>query len=206
MFWYSIINWCLILYEEELIQLKMKRLFLLFILWFFFKTSISQISDFIILKKDHKTIKSFFAGSHISFKTADGIYTGQINAIREDSIFLTQFDIRQVSTNLGIYFLDTVATYKIVFNYKDIINVPKENTKGFNRAGSGASLFGGGIIITAVGLGTWAFTKRDSEYYSSPVLVGSGAALAGMGYLLLKWNNSKYIIGKKYQLEYVKVK
>lgn len=167
---------------------------------------VSQPSDFIVVKKDQRTIKSFFAGSNITFQTDAGYYSGQITSIKKDSLFINQYDVRQVPTNLGVYVLDTVATYRLAFNYRDITNIENQKRKGFDWAASGGSLFGGGILITAVGLGTWIFAKPGTQYHASPVLVISGAALAGIGYLLLRSKSNKYRIGKKYQVAYVRVK
>jgi len=184
----------------------MKSALLFFIASFFIATVLSQPSDFLIIKKGQRTVKSFFAGSHIGFETDKGFYEGQINAIQKDSLFLTQFDIRQVMTTLGFYTVDTIASYRLSFSYKDIIKIPIQKRRGFDLASSGGSLFGGGVLITAFGLGTWIFTKSGSRYYASPTLVISAAALAAVGYLLMRSNSSKYTIGKKYRLEYIKVK
>lgn len=184
----------------------MKIVFLIFIFLLACVICFSQTSDFIVLKKDQHTIKSFFAGSNIIFKTTYGIYQGEISLIKKDSLYINQYDIRQIPTNLGVYMLDTVATYRLRFNYKEIIKIESVDKKGFDLTASGGSLFGGGILITAVGLGTWAFTKQGTQYHASPALVISGAALAGAGYLLLNAHSSKYKIGEKYQLVYVKVK
>lgn len=186
--------------------MKMKNFFFFFTAFLFYLNCFSQPSDFIILKKDQRTLKSFFAGSHIAFETDRGIYSGQITLVKNDSLFINQYDIRQVPTNLGVYMLDTIAMYRLGFNYSNIIKIENEARRGFNLAASGASLFGGGVLITAVGLGTWIFTKPGTQYYASPALVITSAALGGIGYLLLKSNSSNYSIGKKYQLEYVKVK
>ena len=184
----------------------MKSVFLFFISSFIYYSCLSQPSDFIILKKDNRTIKSFFAGSMIGLQTTNGFYSGIITAVKKDSLFINQYDVRQVPTNLGVYVLDTMATYRLKFNYKEIIKIENQKRKGFNWAASGGSLLGGGILITAVGLGTWAFTKPGTQYHASLALVIGGAALAGIGYLLLKSNGYYYAIGKKYRLEYIKVK
>lgn len=183
----------------------MKSFVFLAIISCIYTAGLSQPSDFIVLKKHHQTVKSFFAGSNISFATTDGYYLGQITSIKKDSLFINQYDVRQRQTNLGVYVLDTVATYRLVFNYKDILKIGREKRKGFNWSASGESLFYGGILITAVGLGTWIFTKPGTEYHASPLIVISGAALAGIGYVLLRSNNTSSI-GKKYHLEYIKVK
>lgn len=204
MFWNSFIGWCYFFYEATAIAMKI--FIILFLASFITSKCLSQPSDFIVLKKNGKSIKSFFTGSNISFETDKGFYAGQISAIQKDSIFLTQYDIQQVLTRLGVTVLDTIAAYRLVFNYKEIINIGNQKRKGFNLSATGSSLFGGGILITAFGLGTWIFTKPGTEYHASPALVISAAALGGIGYLLLKSNGSVYSIGKKYQLEYIKVK
>lgn len=76
----------------------------------------------------------------------------------------------------------------------------------FNWVGSGGALLGGGILLTTVGLGTWLFTKPNSRYYASPYLVGGAAVLGGIGYLLIKSGNKEMKLGKKYSLEYIRVK
>lgn len=184
----------------------MKTLFLFFISSFIYAAVLSQPSDFIVIKKDQRTVKSFFAGSNIGFETDRGYYSGQITSIKKDSLFMNQYDIRQMPTNLGVYVLDTVATYRLAFNYKEILKIEKQKKRGFDWASSGGNLLGGGVLITAVGLGSWIFTKSGSVSHASPALVIGGAALAGAGYLLLRSSNAGYAIGKKYQLQYISVK
>ncbi len=175
-----------------------------FLLLISFK-AFAQNADFIILKKSDKRVKTFFAGSQIQFETAAGFYAGQINYIKKDTIYLLQFDIRPIPTNMGVIVWDTLATYRLQFNYKDILAVGSQNKSGFNGSASGGSLFGGGLLLATVGLGTWFFTKPGTQYYASPYLVGGAAILAGAGYLLLKGNSGNYKIGKKYSLEYISV-
>jgi hypothetical protein len=184
----------------------MKNIIVFIIAAFISASCCSQTSDFIILKKNGKTVKSFFAGSNINFETNKGYYSVQINIIQRDSLYVTQYDVRKVPTNLGIYVLDTIASYPLKFSYKEITKIDNDKSKRFDIKASGYSLFYGGTLLTAVGLGTWLFTKAGTEYYASPSLVIGGAALASIGYLLLKSNNSSYSIGKKYRLDYIKVK
>lgn len=173
---------------------------------FIYTAVFSQPSDFLIIKKGQRSIKSFFAGSNIAFETDKGFYEGQINAIQKDSLFLTVFDIKQVMTNFGFYILDTIATYQLTFNYKDIIKIPIQKRRGFDWKATGYTFFYGGILITGFGLGTWIFTRPKTQYHAAPSLVISSAILAGIGYLLVRDHRTKYTIGKKYRLEYVKVK
>lgn len=183
----------------------MKGLFLLPIVFFFSFTCLCQSSDFIILKKNQRTIKSYFADSPIEFTSVDGYHSGQISSIQNDSFYLNEYDIRQMPTTLGVYILDTVAVYKTPFYYKDILMFGARRTKGFNWGASGLALVGGAILIVGAGLISWIFTKPGTTYHASPALVGGAAALGGAGYLIYKLSSKGIKIGKKYQLNYVSV-
>ena len=183
----------------------MKRLFIFFASFLIMSFCKAQSSDILILKKNLRTVKTFFPGNEINLTTASGFYTGTITSINRDTIFIIQYDIRQRPSNLGVYFLDTVATYRYGINYKQVTALNKDYNKKFNWSGSGGALFGGGILLTTVGLGTWIFAKPDTRYYASPYLIGSAALLAGIGYLLMKSGSKGLQIGKKYSLQYVHV-
>src|SRR5205085_9363945 len=139
------------------------------------------------------------------FSTSLRNYSCRIDAVNKDFINLLEYDVRQVPTNLGVYILDTVATYHSAIYYKDILKIHNER-KGFNFAASGASLLGGGILLTTIGLGTWIFTKEGDQYHASPKLVIGSAILGIAGYAILKLNGNNYPIGKKYQLQYIRTK
>ncbi len=162
-------------------------------------------SDLLILKKKNRTEKTFFPGSEINFSTSTGTYNAYITSIERDSVFLIQYDIRQVPTNLGVYVLDTVGRYRFGINYRDITGFGKTNNK-FDWTASGGALFGGGVLLTTVGLGTWIFAKPNTRYYARPFLVIGAAALAAVGYVMLKSHGKGKPIGKKYKLQYIKVK
>jgi len=164
-----------------------------------------QTSDFLILKKKERTLQTYFPGSEMVFNTSTKNYDAIIKSINRDSVFLVQYDIRQVPTTLGVYIMDTVGTYPIVVNYKEIVGFGKDKNKRFDWSGSGGALFGGGILLTTVGLGTWIFTKSNTQYHASPYLIGGAALLAAIGYLLGKTNSKELILGKKYSLEYIPV-
>jgi hypothetical protein len=173
----------------------------LFILLFITANIFAQPSDFITLKKKGRTIKTFFAGSNISFITTGGAnFNVQINNIRNDSIFVTEFIIVQVPTRLGVYVLDTLARYKYSFNYREIGTIYNEK-KGFSFSGSGASLMGGGLLLVVLS-GVNYLVNRSN--FSLP-LMGAAAGLGLTGYLLTRLQTTNYKIGKKYQLNYISV-
>lgn len=185
----------------------MMRTLSVFFLSIFFSSLCAAQSDILILKKNRKTIHTFFPGSEMRFSTGYRYFYGDIyvTSIQRDSVFLIQYDIRQVPTNLGVYVLDTIARYNFGINYKDITGFGK-NSKRFDWSASGGALFGGGILLSTVGLGTWIFTKPNTRYHASPGLIIGSAALAGVGYLLLKSHNKEMKLGNKYSLTYLKVK
>lgn len=161
-------------------------------------------SDLLVLKKNGRTIQSFFPGSEIYFYTKDRAYNAYVTSVDRDSVFLVQYDIKKLYTNLGIYILDTGGRYQYAIAYKEIAGFVKE--RGNFLSGSGAALMGGGVVLTTAGLITWIFAKPNTRYYARPGFVITSAALAGVGYLLTKTGSKKIRLGKKYTLHYIKVK
>ena len=182
----------------------MRSFFIVFLAFFYSLGAMGQ-SDLLVLKKNNRTIQSFFPGSEIMFSANLRYYDAYVTSIERDSIFLVQYDVRQVPTNLGVYILDTVAKYYFSVSYKDITEFGR-NRKNFNWAASGGTLFGGGILLTTAGLATWIFSKPKTRYYASPGLVAGSAALAAIGYLIMKKGSGNIKLGKKYTLDYINLK
>jgi hypothetical protein len=182
------------------------RLFIIFSVAILYTTTCAAQNDLLILKKNNRTIQSFFPGTEIDFSTNVRYYEGQIADIKRDSVFLIQNDIRQVySPNLGVFVPDTVSQYHFAINYKEIVSLGKSH-KSFDWNASGAALFGGGVLLTTAGLVTWILAKPNTRYYARPQLVIGAAALAGIGYVLLKSGNKTMKLGKKFTLHYIKLK
>jgi hypothetical protein len=174
-----------------------------FILVFSFTTVYAQPSDFIILKKNNKTIRSYYAGSQIEFVSTSGAYRNAlINRIVNDSIFMQEFLVRQVPTTLGFYVTDTAGSFRYTYRYDEIGSIGPKEKKGFNVKGSGAALLGGGIVLT---LASGVVYLADREKFSPALLIAS-AGLAVAGYFMSKSGSKGIVIGKKnYRLEYIKV-
>jgi hypothetical protein len=175
--------------------------FLICILFFIVEGSSAQSADFLLFKKKGKTIARYFIGSDITFTATSGAYIdAKIIAIKNDSVFLRQYIVQQVPTQLGVYILDTTTSYLYQYNYKDIKSIGKER-KGLNWAGSGGALLGGGMVLT---LASGIVYLVDKNKFSPQLLIAS-VALGGIGYLLTKVGMKGMEIGKKYTLEYVPV-
>ena len=161
--------------------------------------AVAQSSDVILLKKHNKTIKRYFSGTDIDLTTKNGVYlNAEIIKIKNDSLFLRQFDIRQIPTQLGVYILDTVATYYYTYHYNDIKAIGRSD-KNFNLSGSAATLLGGGLLLT-VASGVVFLVDREKF---SPALMIASASLATIGYVMAKTGGKGMIIGKKYSLVYL---
>ena len=170
--------------------------FLLLISWY--QTS-AQSSDVILLKKNNKTIRRFFAGTPIDLTTITGVYiSAQITKIKNDSLFLKQYVVRQIPTNLGVYVLDTVTTYYYKYHYNQVKAIGKTGRR-FNLSASAASLLGGGIVLT---LASGVVFLADRDKFSPGLLIVS-ASLATVGYVMAKTGGKGMIIGKKYSLVYL---
>ena len=178
----------------------MKSLLLLVIL-FTQQWAWSQSTDIIFLKKGRRNVATYFAGSHIAFTTLEGqSLEAQITAIKNDTLFLQQFVVRQVPTQLGVYVLDTLTSYRYQYDYRQIKTIYKRGAN-FNLAASGASLLGGGIVIV---LASGVVYLADRNKFSAPLMY-TGAGLAIAGYGLSRLNTDQLPIGKKYTLTYLKV-
>jgi hypothetical protein len=181
------------------------RVFFILSIAVFLASSCAAQNDLLILKKNNRTVESFFPGSEMDFSTNMRYYEAYVSSIEKDSIFLVQYDVRRVYTNLGVFVLDTVAQYHFGINYRDIISFGKKR-KNFDWNSSGAALFGGGALLTTAGLITWIFAKPNTRYYARPQLVIGAAALGTVGYFLMKTGNKTRKLGKKYTLHYIKMK
>ncbi|MBC7423027.1 MAG: hypothetical protein H7334_06175 [Ferruginibacter sp.] len=160
-----------------------------------------QSADFILFKKHSQTIGSYHKGDNIAFTNPDKAYIeALITDIKNDSLFLRQFIIQQIPTNLGVYILDTVGSYRYVYHYNQIKAIGRTGPK-FNLSGSAASLVGGGALLA---LASGVVYLADREKFSPPLLIGS-LGFMGVGFLMAKVGGKGMIIGKKYKLVYVQV-
>ena len=176
----------------------MNRIFLLI----FLLTSqqiFAQSSDVILLKKKNKTIKRYFAGTDIDITTNTGAYVnGTITKIKNDSLFLKQYVVRQIPTQLGVFVLDTVTTYYYQYHYNQVKAIGKTGRR-FNFSASAASLVGGGLLLT-VANGIVYLVDRDKF---SPSLMIASVSLTAIGFVMAKTSGKGMVIGKKYSLVYL---
>ncbi|MBC7903118.1 MAG: hypothetical protein H7Y27_06830 [Gemmatimonadaceae bacterium] len=152
-------------------------------------------------------MKSYFPGVPISLQSVDNRFTeGLITDIRNDSIFVRQYDIRQVPSPWAMYTIDTVGSFIVGLHYKDIKQVFfKQRKKAFSYITDGTLLMVGGV-------GYGVLNVVNGKYLKEPILKGDNgkslaiaAGVAGTGFLLnrLTHGGKPY---KKYRIEYVKMR
>ena len=172
------------------------------ILLFITTTSFSQSADFIQLKKNNKTIASFYSGMNIAFTSESGSFIdAYINGIKDDTLYLQQFIVRYLPTNFGTYIVDTAGSYRYKYHYNQIIAIGRKEKTNFNVRGSGAALLGGGAVLT---LASGIIYVADRKKFSAPLLLAS-VGLGTIGYFMSKGSkhSGTYVIGKKYKLVYL---
>lgn len=179
----------------------MKVVILFFLLPFIVLQSAAQSSDMISLKKGNKVLQTFFKGQNIIFTTREGASRDAlITNIKNDSIFLQEFLIIRRTTTYGGYILDTAGSFRYAYDYKAMYMFPKKEKRGFSLGNSGASLLGGGVLLS---LASGVVYLADKDTFSPTLLIASASA-ALVGFLLTKKTSQPILIGKKkYNLQYI---
>ena len=90
-----------------------------------------------------------------------------VTSIEKDSVFLVQYDVRQVPTNLGVYVLDTVAQYHFGINYKEIIGFGKKR-KNLTGVLPAVRFLEVAVLINHSGLGHLDFCKTKYALLCEP--------------------------------------
>lgn len=165
-------------------------------------TSFSQSADFIQLKKNNRLVTTFYSGMNISLTAESGAnINALINGIQNDTLYLQEFIIRYLPTTFGTYIIDTTGSYRYKYHYNQIAAIGKKEKTNFNTKGSGAALFGGGVLLT---LASGVVYVVDRKKFSLPLLLTS-VGLGTLGYFIAKGKkgSSGIVIGRKFKLVYI---
>jgi hypothetical protein len=159
----------------------------------------SQTSDFLVLKKNGRTVKTYMKGSYIEFihKNGSGI-AGMVDRIYRDSISITWFDVRMAVTYWGTQVADTVSRNQLRFHYHEIAAIPRP-AKSFEFIRNG-DLF----MITGLGYAfLHTFNGIIQKTFVSPTVVGISLGVATLGFTMHKLRKHYWQVGRKYKLEYI---
>lgn len=155
-----------------------------------------QASDFIVVKKrNNRTVKTFFPGLPISFETVDKRQAnGMIEAIRHDSIFVKEWDIRPMLNSFGIPVVDTVAAYISGFHYKEIGKVDVSNRMKLQEVTPGRILIIGGTGYILLNLINGAIQHQSitSSKNLTSLGIAGGAVAAGLLANYISRHKNKY--------------
>ena len=166
----------------------------------------AQSNDFILIKKKGKTVRRLFAGQYIlAAIDSAGPYELLIKDVFLDSVRLMGYSLVQNTTGYGGFYIDTVGRYYFNKPYTSITAFYTNRNKKFNLGGSGGTMMAAGFLGLLI-------TGVNAAYQKQPVFTGGttwfaigSLALGGVGYLLYKASTKPTVIGKKYQLVYVKL-
>lgn len=160
-----------------------------------------------VRKKNGITLKTFVAGSPIQFETKDGRFVeGPIKAIRNDSVFVTFYDIRTVITNLGVYMRDTMATYVIGVHYNEIQRIKLYRHRQFFPQLAGTLLQIGGAGYIALNVLNGAYLNQSITDRKNVKSLSMAAGAFGLGFLLHKLFNGNAFSSKKSKIVYLKLR
>jgi hypothetical protein len=186
----------------------MKCLFFLCLLAGLCSHAAAQPNDFILLKKRGKTVRRLFAGQYITASIdGAGPYDLLIKNVYKDSVRLMGYSLAQNSTAYGGLYIDTVERYYFVTHYASITGFYNDvrRNKNFNITSSGGTLMAAGVLgVLMTGINA-AYLKEPLVGNGRPLFAAGSAALFGLGYLLFRQSIKPIVVGKKYQLVYVKV-
>jgi hypothetical protein len=161
--------------------------------------------DILILKKRTKTIAKYFSGQSITFYTTEGMpVTGQIEYIRNDSIFLINYSLQRIQRADGGVFIDTTGKFKMEFSLKNIGSFPAFRLKGKNLITDGSLFMLGGFGF--LGLNLFNVIRDGDPPFGKDNLpnVLTGAGITAGGFLLKKAWPKRWFIGSKFSLQVLK--
>jgi hypothetical protein len=164
---------------------------------------LAQASDFIsVKKKNNRTVKTFFPGLPISFETFDKRQvSGLITAIRNDSIFVKQWDVRPMLNSLGIPVTDTLGAYLNGFHYKELNKVSVSDRMKLQQLTPGRILIIGGTGYALLNVINGAYLHESVTSKKNLTSLGIAAGAVGAGLLI------NYLVkhGNKYHVEYIRM-
>jgi hypothetical protein len=183
----------------------MQKSLLMLFSCFLLPTFIHAQSGFLLLKKRHKTIETFYKGSYINFKTdKDEWIDAHINDIANDTLYLKRFELVHYIDAWGMPAQDTLWGRQIKIAIKNIAAFPqKDRSLGYIRNGAILQIAGAGYIILNV-INT--LSAGDALFEDNNAMrLGIAAAVFAIGTLIRTSHSTELRLGRKYKLQYVKM-
>ena len=163
----------------------------------------SQRGDILLLQKNHKTIRTWFTGSNIDFFTTDHTpISANIDSVKNDTIYLGQYEVRLKSSAYGTTIRDTIFKYNLVFSLSDIYSVPASRQR--------FGVLGSGLILKVAGAGYLTLNIINTLAEGEEILgddniprLALGASLLAAGVIqgMIHHRRQEYRIGKKFHFK-----
>lgn len=163
----------------------------------------SQLSDFLsVQKRKGGTVKNFMVGSPIAFITTSGnVVEGVIRQLRNDTVVVLNYNVRQFQTDYGAVLFDTLS-FISVHHYKEIAGVYIFRNRGWGQRRIASVLMAGGAGYFVLNVVNSLYRKEDlGSKKNVTTLVGSAVAF-GAGWLIKRSAPSGFT-GKRYQIRYM---
>lgn len=185
----------------------MGRLSILIFLLLSSLLAFSQASDFIVVKKkNNRTLKTYFPGTPIVLETVDYRFvSGIIQSIRNDSIFIKQYDVRTMLNQWGTTTVDTVGSYLVQLHYQDINKVVYQKRESFAFIKNGTIFMIGGLGYAALNVINGSYLKEPITEKRNLQSLGIALGVAGGGFLLNRIRHMRNKNGKRYRIEYIRM-
>lgn len=188
----------------------MKQCLLFILLLSIAKVSLSQKSDFIVLKKrNNRTLKTYYPGEFISAVTYNGFpINGYIKDIRNDSVIILQQQRELVSAGFGSE-LDTVS-YVLGIDYHDIkaFHYTSQYTwgrkRGFAQISIPKLMMAGGAGFIILELVNTAYRNESINANNKLASLGIAAGIAAAGFAITRIQKHRDQAGINYKVLYIK--
>jgi hypothetical protein len=167
----------------------------------------AQSPDYIsVRKKTGRVVKNFYTGSRITVQTKDGGYwEGPISAIRNDSIFLTIYDIRFYPTVFGTRMRDTAAVLPLGLSYNDLARVYLSVRQSFWQRSLPSLMMVGGAGYLSLNVLNGALFSLPLTDEKNLRKIGISAGALAAGFFLSKLFHSDGFSTSRHRLLYVKL-
>ncbi|HWB27096.1 MAG TPA: hypothetical protein VG738_16550 [Chitinophagaceae bacterium] len=168
-------------------------------------TPLHAQSDFLVLKKRHTSLHTYFKDGYISFRIGgDEWLSGYITAIQNDSVSLKTFRLQAYVNAWGMIATDTI--------YGAIARVPINKITAFPKQDEGFSYIKNGAILEIGAGGYMLLNIINTLSHKDPLFgeknaprLGTAAAVFAVGLLLNLTRSDITVLGKKYHLDYIKL-
>jgi hypothetical protein len=159
-------------------------------------------SDWLVLKKNGKTVKTYMPGARIEFLTTNKTpVSGVVYKLRNDTLYLIQFDIRMMPTQTGGIINDTLTQKTYPYLVKYIGYIPKQK-ESFRYVKNGTIFMIGGGAYAGLHLINAAILSEPVDWK----VVGIAGGVFAFGFLLRMLHKDEITIGNKYTLETVSMR